>query len=402
MHPFEYRDEEMWCEDVPLQKIAEEVSTPVYVYSRAGLVDRYRELMSAWPAGRKPTIAYAMRANPGRALLKVLNGEEMWVSIQSGGELMQAFKSGFSPGRIIFSGMARTEQEIRLALTKELHLVVADSRSELDRLARLAGEAGSPARTAIRVHPLAGKEPGKIGISLAQAEEVFRHAADTEGLEVIGIHHYIGRYFPEEEAFMEALKATLDLVDRLAAAGVMLTILDIGGTAGTLYVRKEFCSEVAEVIGDRVMRVVLEPGRSLVAGCGVMVTRVQLLKETTDKRFIVTDAAMNDMMQPALFQWYHDILPVRHFEPPDAPLYDVVGSLFEAIDHLGRNRPLAGIVPGDLLAVMDAGAYGSSMASNYAMRPRPAEVLVEGEKFRVVKRRENFQDMVRTEMDVDT
>ncbi|MBW2261526.1 MAG: diaminopimelate decarboxylase [Deltaproteobacteria bacterium] len=400
MRSFEYIDEEMFCEDVSLTKIAEEIGTPVYVYSKSALAGRFRRIMGAWPEGRRPTIAYAMRANFGKALLGVLNAEDAWVSIQSGGELMQAFKAGFSPGRIIFSGMGRSDDEVRLALTKEIYLVVADSRSELDRISRLATEAGTPTRTAIRVHPLAGREPGKIGIPLIQAEEVIRHAADTDGLEVVGIHHYIGRYFPEEEPFLEALRSTLELVDRLAAAGVMLTVLDIGGTAGELFLNRAFCLQVAEAVGTRPMRIVLEPGRSLVATAGVLLTRVQGLKETADKRYIVADAAMNDMMTPALFQWYHDIRPVRNFEPPDAPLYDVVGPMFEAVDHLGRNRPLAGVVPGDLLAVMDAGAYGSAMACNYAMRPRPAEVMVDGESFRLVRRRETFQDIVRTEMDV--
>ena len=400
MRPFEYIDEEMFCEDVSLTRIAEEVGTPVYVYSKNGLAGRFRRIMNAWPEGRRPTVAYAMRANPGKAILGVLDSVEAWVSIQSGGELMQAFRSGFSPGRIVFSGMGRSDDEVRLALAKEIYLVVADSRSELDRLARLAAEAGTPTRTAIRVHPLAGREPGKIGIPLVQAEEVIRHAADTDGLEVVGIHHYIGRYFPEEGPFLEALSQTLELVDRLAAAGVMLTVLDIGGTAGELFLNAPFCAQVAEAVGTRPMRIVLEPGRSLVAQAGVLLTRVQDLKETADKRYIVADAAMNDMMSPALFQWYHDIRPVRNFEPPDAPLYDVVGPLFDAVDHLGRSRPLAGIVPGDLLAVMDAGAYGSSLACNYAFRPRPAEVMVDGEGYRIVRRRETFQDIVRTETDV--
>lgn len=401
MRSFEYRDEEMWCEQVSLSAIAEEVGTPLYVYSKAALVGRYRRLKAAWPEGRKPTIAYSMRANPNRALLGVLNAEEAWISILTGGEMMQAFKAGFSPGRIIFSGMGKSDDEVRLALAKELHLIVADSRSELDQLARLAVEAKTSARTAIRVHPIAGKEPGKIGIPLAQAEEVFRHAADTDGLEVIGIHHYIGRYFPEMDPFMEALEETLKLVERLAAAGVMLTVLDIGGTAGRLYDSAELCAAVARAVGPRPMQIVLEPGRSLMAEAGVLLTRVQGLKETTEKRFIVVDAAMNDFAPPALLQWYHDIRPVRRFEPPDAPLYDVVGPLFDAIDHLGRSRPLAGVVPGDLLAVMDAGAYGSALACNYAMRTRPAEVLVDGDVYKVIRRREAFQDLVRTEMDVD-
>jgi diaminopimelate decarboxylase len=400
MRPFDYIDQEMFCEDVSLTKIAEKVGTPVYVYSKSALAARFHKLMNAWPEGRRPTIAYAMRANPTRALLGVLNSAESWVSIQSGGELMQAFRAGFSPGRIVFSGMGRSDDEVRLALAKEIYLVVADSRSELDRLSRLAGESGNLTRTAIRIHPLAGREPGKIGIPLAQAEEVIRHAADTDGLEVVGIHHYIGRYFPEPEPFLEALQSTLELVDRLAAAGVMLTVLDIGGTAGKLFLDSEFCARVASSVGTRPMRIVLEPGRSLAGPAGVLLTRVQDLKETADKRYVVADAAMNDMMSPALFQWYHDIRPVRNFDPPDAPLYDVVGPLFDAVDHLGRGRALAGVVPGDLLAVMDAGAYGSALSCNYAMRPRPAEVMVDGESFAVVRRRETFQDLVRTETDM--
>jgi diaminopimelate decarboxylase len=401
MEPFGYRNEEMWCEQVPLSALATEYGTPLYVYSKAALTGRYRRLLSAWPDRRRPTIAFSMRANPVRGLLRILNAEEAWVSIMSGGEMMQAFRAGFSPGRIVLSGMGKSEEEIRLALTKEIYLMVADSRAELDRIARLAQEAGTLARTSIRVHPLSGKEPGKIGIPLPQAEEVFRHAADSDGLEVIGIHHHIGRYFPESDSFLEALRETLDLVDRLAAAGVMLTILDFGGSAGVLYDQRDFCTAVAGMVGERPLKIVLEPGRSLVAGSGMLLTRVVQLKETADRRFIVTDAAMSDLMTPALFHWHHEIRPVRAFDPPDAPLYDVVGPLFEPEDHLGRKRPLAGVVPGDLLAVMDVGAYGGSLSTNYCMRPRPAAVLVENEGHRLVRRREVFQDIVRAEMDVD-
>jgi len=401
METFEYRDEEMWCEGVPVARVAGEVGTPVYVYSKSAIVQRFRSVMRAWPERRRPTIAYSMRANSCKALLRILCAEEAWVSVQSGGEMMQAFLSGFSPGRIVYSGMGKTDDELRLALTKEIYLVVADTRSDLDRLARLSQELGTPIRTSIRVHPISGKEPGKIGIPLPHAAEVFRHAAEIEGLEVIGIHHHIGRYFPETGPFLDALKETLALVDRLSAAGVVLTILDFGGSAGRLYDQPDFCTAVAQEVGSRPLRIILEPGRSLVASTGVLLTRVHLIKESAEKRFIVTDASMSDLATPALLQWYHDVRPVRRFEPPAEPLYDVVGPLFEPVDHLATGRALAGTVPGDLLAVMDAGAYGLALASNYCLRPRPPEVMVDGEAFRIVRRREAFQDMVRTEMDVD-
>jgi diaminopimelate decarboxylase len=395
----EYREGELFCEGVRLSAIAEEVETPCYVYSRAAIVDRYRRLVSAWPPERRPAIAYAMRVNPSRAILSVLDASEAWVSLTSGMEMMQAFRARFSPGRMIFSGLARSEDEIRMALAKELYLIVADSRSDLDRLSRLAVDARTRARTAIRVH-LPGGPPSKVGIPIGQAEEVCRHAADTDGLEVVGLHLYMGHHLSGPEEFTDALTPVLDLVDRLGAAGVMMTVLDLGSAVGALLEDPSFCSSVAAQVGSRPLRLVVEPGRTLVGHAGVLVTRVDNLKESREKRYLVTDASMTDLLTPALFGTEHDIVPVREFEPPDAPLFDVVGPHYETADVLGTGRALAGVVPGDLLCVRDAGAFGRAMSMNLGMRPRPAEVLVDEVRFHVIKRRETFQDIVRTETDV--
>jgi diaminopimelate decarboxylase len=388
------------CEGVSLASIAEQVGTPCYVYSRAALIKRYRTLVGSWPQARQPTLAYSMRVNPSRALLSILSSQDAWVCLTSKEELMQAFRAGFSPGRMIFSGMSKSEEELTLALNKEICLVVTDSRSELDRLARMASRTGNRARTAIRVHPLEDGTDGKVGIPMNLAEEVFRHAADTEGLEVVGLHLYMGRQMADSGKFIAALGDCLALIDRLSAAGVVLTLLDIGSSAGAMLDDPAFCELVAVTVGPRMLRIIIEPGHSLVGRTGVLLTTVDHLKETSDNRFLLADASLNDLLSPSLFSTRHEILPVRQFESPDAPLFDVVGPMYEVNDTIGRDRCLAGTVPGDLLCVMDTGAFGYAMASNFGMRPRPPEVLVEDESFRIIRRRETFQDMVRAESDV--
>ncbi len=398
MPSFEHRGEEMWCEGVPLTRIAQETGTPCYVYSRAALLARWRRLVEAWPRDRQATIAYAARANPGRSVLGLLCAQEALVSVVSAGEMLQALRCGFSPGRMIWSGMGKSDDDLRLAMVKGIYLTVADSRSELDRMARLAVEAGTRARVSIRIG--AGPSHGKVGIPIHQSEDVFRHAADIEGLEVVGVNLYLGTHPADAAAVLEPLGRTMEIMDRLSAAGVVLTILDLGGSLGGLVDSPEICAAVAQAVGRRLVRIVIEPGRALVGEAGAMLTRVLQLKETSDRRCLVVDAAMTDLPGPALFGSELPIVPVRHFEPPEAPLFDVAGPLFESNDVLGTGRPLAGVVPGDLLAILNTGAFGWSMSSSYCFRPRPPEVLVDGDTVRLVRRREQFQDMVRTETDV--
>lgn len=398
MSAVEYRDDELWCEGVPLSSVAREVETPCFVYSRGAMVERIQGFADAWPGPTPPTPAYSVRVNPARAILSLLESAGAWISLTTGMEMMQAFRSGFSPGRMLLSGLGKTEDEIRLALHKDLFLVVADSRSELDRLARVAAQISVRARTAIRVHP-AGDHPSKVGIPLPLAEEVFRHASDTEGLEVIGLHLFFGRHLPSREAYLEVLDQVLSLTDRLSAAGVVLTCLDMGSAVAPLMLDRRFCETVVEHIGGRPLKILFEPGRTLVSQAGVLLTTVDTIKESAGTRYLVVDASMADLPSPALFGSEHPIVPVRHFEPPDAPLFDVVGTLYESGDVLGRGRALAGVVPGDLLCVQDTGAFGRTLSSNMTMKPRPPEILVDGDKFHVIRRRETFQDMVRTETD---
>ncbi len=399
MIAFEYIDGELCCEGVKLSVIASDVGTPCYVYSREAIIGRVRTLVGAWPASRTPTLAYGMRVNPSRAILSLLAATEAWVSVTSGAEMMQAMRAGFSPGRMIFSGTERTEEELGLALNKGVHLIVADSRSELDRMARKAMDLGTRARTAIRVHPSA-EGPSKVGIPMNLAEKVFRQAADTEGLEVVGLDLFLGRHINDPSRMLEPLAEVVTLMDSLGAAGVMLTMLDIGSSAGQLFDDPGFCTAVAQVVGARPLRIVIEPGRSIVGQAGVLMTRVTNLKESADKHYLLVDGSISDLVAPVLFGSRHPVRPVRQFEPPDAPLFDVVGPQYETSDLLAADLPLAGVVPGDLLSHENAGAFGRILSNNLGMRPRPPEVLVEGDSFRLIRRRETFQDMIRTETDV--
>jgi diaminopimelate decarboxylase len=419
METFEPRAGVLHAEQVPLVQIAEQVGTPVYVYSRAHFESRYRALIAAL-APLPVDICYAVKANSNLQVLRCFQQLGAGFDIVSGGELQRVLSAGGDPTGVVFSGVGKTEAEIDFALKVGIGCFNVESSAELDRLAARASLLGRRAAISIRVNPnvdagthpyiSTGLERNKFGVPIATARALYRVAADHPALDVRGIDCHIGSQISSPAPLLEALTSLLELVDALAADGIVLTHLDLGGGLGVRY-RDEpdfdvsaYGASLRQALAGRALQLVLEPGRYLVANGGVLVTRVEYLKTSSapdTPNFAIVDAAMNDLIRPALYQAWHDIVPVTEPAPALAPqTWQIVGPVCETGDFLGHDRELA-LTPGDLLAVRSAGAYGMVQSSNYNTRSRPPEVLVDGDRFAVVRRRETVRDQLRLELAED-
>lgn len=404
--PFEFRAGVLTCEAVPLPDIADAVGTPCYVYSRRAVLDNYRRLVRAF----KPLdarIFYAVKANANLSLLRLLADEGSGFDIVSGGELYRLNRLGVDPGRIIFSGVGKTERELDAAVAQGIFAIVLESAEELELLVEVA--AGRPAAVSVRVNPDvdAGAHPyistglrgHKFGIDPAQLPDLLGRLRDHPEVHLVGVGAHIGSQILELEPYAEAFRKIRELADRVRPDWPDLTWLDVGGGFGIPY-RGEapfdlegLSARLADLRGG--YRLVLEPGRCIVGPAGLLLTRVIRSKTNHGKDFLVVDGAMNDLVRPALYGSWHEILPVRQGDPEITA--DVVGPVCESADFLGRDRSLPRLAAGECLAVMDAGAYGFAAASNYNARPRAAEVLVDGSEFKVVRRRETLEDLLRGE-----
>jgi diaminopimelate decarboxylase len=408
---FQYRGDTLHAEDVPLDRLAAEFGTPTYVYSRATLERHWHAFDRAF-ADRPHLVCYAVKANGNLGVLNALARLESGFDIVSLGELERVLAAGGEARRVVFSGVGKRADEMRRALELGIRCFNVESEAELDRLNRVAGEVGRPAPVSLRVNPdvdpkthpyiATGLKESKFGIDVADALAVYRRAADLPNLEVVGIDCHIGSQLTSLSPFLDALDRVLALIHRLADEGIALHHLDVGGGLGVRY-RDETPPEPAEYaeainarLGGLAMEVLIEPGRAIVANAGVLLTRVEYLKPTAHRRFAIVDAAMNDLIRPALYEAYHEVVPVRRDGGGEEAAYDLVGPVCESSDFLARNRALR-LAPGDLLALRTAGAYGFSMASNYNGRPRPAELMVDGDRIHVVRRRETCQDLYRGE-----
>ena len=407
---FSYQQDQLCVEDVYLNDIAERFGTPCYVYSRAALTDGYRQFAEAFKS-REHLICYAVKANSSLAILNLFAKLGAGFDIVSGGELQRVLAAGGSANKVVFSGVGKSEAEMRAALEAGILCFNVESESELSRLNQVAGEAGKIAPISLRVNPdvdaqthpyiATGLKENKFGVAFEDALRLYQKAASMPNLRICGIDCHIGSQLTEIPPFVEALQKVLGLVDELASRGIQISHIDIGGGLGIRY-RDETPPAVADYIhalstclGDRPQKILFEPGRSLVGNTGVLLTRVEYLKHGEHRNFAVVDAAMNDLMRPALYDAWHDIQAVT--PRAEAPLrYEIVGPVCESGDFLGRDRALA-LHEGDLLAIMSAGAYGMSMSSNYNTRPRAAEVMVSGNKFQTVRARETFDHLIATE-----
>ena len=393
-------------EGVALERIADDVGTPCFVYSRAAIERTWREYDEAL-AGIPHEVCYAVKANSNLAVIDVLGRLGAGFDIVSGGELERVLAAQVPAARIVFSGVGKSDAEMAAALEAGVGCFNVESAQELDRLASLAGTAGKPAPVSVRVNPdidarthpyiTTGLNENKFGVPVDDVRGLYARAAANPSLEVRGIDCHIGSQLASLEPYLDALDRLLALVDSLDRDGIRLAHLNLGGGLGIRYGDESppepaaLAGAVAERLAGREIVLMLEPGRSIVGNAGVLITRVEYLKHNGSKRFAVVDAAMNDLIRPALYDAWHDIVPVRPREGVPEP-YEIVGPVCESGDFLGRGRPLV-LEPGDLLAVRSAGAYAFAMSSNYNSRPRAAEVMVDGDRYHVVRKREQVRDL---------
>ncbi len=414
MSHFDYQNGVLHAEDLALDAIAEQYGTPAYVYSKAQLTDNFDAYAKAC-AGRDALVCYAMKANSNLAILNLLVGRGAGFDIVSGGELLRVIAAGGDPKKVIFSGVGKSVDEMRLALSHDILCFNVESIPELHRLNEVAGSMGKKARISLRVNPnvdpkthpyiATGLKASKFGVSFDEALETYRTAAALPHLDVSGIDCHIGSQLLDDAPLLEALDKLIELIDALGAEGIHLHHLDMGGGLGVDYgdgapvpvgdyldrVVKRVDAWCAEKHGGAPIKVIFEPGRSIVGNAGVLLTRVEFIKHGEEKNFCIVDAAMNDMARPAMYQAWMDMQPVRRTEAA-AALFDVVGPICESGDWLARDREL-NVEPGDLLGMKTAGAYGMTMASNYNTRGRAVELMVDGGQVHVVRQRENPADL---------
>lgn len=408
MNPaFSLRNGALHAEAVDLRMIAERFSTPTYVYSRQAITSNFHAYRDAF-SRIQPLICYAVKANSNLAILALLASEGAGFDIVSGGELLRVIAAGGDPGRVIFSGVGKREEEIELALSHGILCFNVESEPELDRINTIALRRRQRAPITFRINPdvdpkthpyiSTGLKSNKFGVAWHDAERLYRRAAAMPGIQVRGIECHIGSQITELAPFADAMARLLDLVDRLEAAGISLEHIDVGGGRGISYngeslvPMSEFADALIAQLGSRPYRLLLEPGRSIVGDAGLLLTRVEYVKRGETKNFAIVDAAMNDLIRPTLYGAHHGVLPVvpREGEALDC---DVVGPVCESGDWLARERSLV-VAEGDLLAILDAGAYAMTMASNYNTRTRPAEVLVDGDGVHLIRERERFEDLI--------
>ncbi|WP_447978682.1 diaminopimelate decarboxylase [Candidatus Nitrospira bockiana] len=412
MHDFAYRDGELYCEDVPLSRVAKEVGTPCYVYSHHTLIQHFRAFDGAFQ-DVPHIVAFAMKANSNLAILRLMAKEGSGADIVSGGELYRALRAGMAPAKIVFAGVGKSREEIRQALDADILMFNVESSAELQAINDVAAEAKKRARVALRINPdidpkthpyiSTGLKKSKFGISAERALDEFKLAAALGHIDVVGVHAHIGSQLTDVTPFVDSLKKVLALVETLKAHGANIRYLNIGGGLGITYSDetppppKELAKAVSPLLRDLKCVLIMEPGRVIVGNAGILVTRVLYTKAGEAKDFVIVDAAMNDLIRPSLYGAYHEIKPVRQAPTAAIQTVDVVGPVCESGDFLAKDRAMSEARPGDLLAVMSAGAYGFVMSSNYNSRPRIPEVLVRESEVHVIRAREDYADLVRGE-----
>ncbi len=408
MDYFSYKNQSLHAEDIDVKVLAAQYGTPLYVYSRATLERHWHAFNDA--LGDHPhLICYAVKANSNIGVLSVLAKLGSGFDIVSGGELARVIEAGGDMSKVVFSGVGKTPEEIEFALQQGIHCFNVESEPELERINAVAGKLGKKAPISLRINPdvdakthpyiSTGLKANKFGIARERAVEVYSLAASLEHLNVVGMDCHIGSQLTETGPFVDALDRLLELVDELSAKGIEISHLDVGGGLGVTYKDetpphpKEYAKAIAaKMAGREHLTLIMEPGRAIAANAGIMLTKVEFVKEGEDKSFAIVDAAMNDLIRPSLYSAWMSIIPVDENPAHKPHVYDVVGPICETGDFIGKDRELA-IAPGDLLAVRSAGAYGFVMASNYNTRCRPAELLVDKSDVHVVRERENLKDL---------
>jgi diaminopimelate decarboxylase len=422
---FHYRNGELYCEDVPVAKIAREAGTAVYIYSKATLLHHYRQIAEAF-APVDTTICYSIKSCGNISICRVLAEEGCGFDVTSGGELYRALQAGGDPKKIIYAGVGKTDAEIREAIEAGIAAFNIESEEEIENIDRIAGAMGRRAVGALRINPdvdprthsytTTGKKETKFGVDIERAERVFERYRNLRNLRLGGIHIHIGSPVYTIEPYVDAVQKVTELIDRLGRRGHAIEWLDMGGGFGVDYERPgqalpitEHARALVPLVKGKPYRIAIEPGRYIAGNAGILLTSVLYRKQGGSRRFVIVDAGMNDLIRPALYGSFHFIWPAipdpanvpaqrdRETRPVDGEVVDVVGPICESGDFLAKDRPLPQTRRGDLLAIFTAGAYGFAMSSNYNNRPRVPEVLVDGGSYRVIRRRENYEDLLAPE-----
>jgi diaminopimelate decarboxylase len=412
MHDFIYKNRELYCEGVPVKSVAQRVGTPFYLYSSNTLANHVRAFTGAF-SGVPHLICFALKSNSNGAVLRLLGKEGAGADIVSGGELFRALRAGIAPKKIVYAGVGKRRDEIEYALKIGILMFNVESGEELLALDQAAQEMHAKARIALRVNPnidpkthayiSTGLKESKFGIPIEQALEYYQTARNLSNVEVVGVHQHIGSQITEVQPFVDAIEKLVGFVKELRSIGMSIKYLNIGGGLGITYkdetppLPKELAKAIQPLLKDCGCTLVLEPGRAIVGNAGILVTNALYHKDSGEKRFLIVDAGMNDLIRPSLYEAYHDIRPVIEPASSQKAVFDVVGPICESGDFLAKDRELPEVKQGDLLAVMGAGAYGFSMSSNYNSRLRVAEVMVKGKEYFVVRERETYTDLIRNE-----
>ena len=415
MHDFKYRHNELHCEAKAIRELAGKYGTPLFVYSRKTILDHYRKIRSAFKSV-KPLICYSMKANSNLSICSTLMKEGAGLDIVSGGELYKALRTGVSPRKIVYASVGKTEDEIIFAIKNNILLFNVESLPELRAIDRVARSLKRRQAVCIRINPdvkpkthkyiTTGHEENKFGVDIDTARSVLLNRNQFRNLDISGIHLHIGSQIVDSRPFVKAISKIVDLIKLLGRNGIKIKWLNIGGGLGIIYSGErpqtalEYAAAILPLLKEAKTRIILEPGRFIIGNAGILVTRVVYIKETLRKNFAIVDAGMNDLVRPSLYDAYHDVLPVNSMPYSRAgkvQRYDIVGPICESGDFLAKGRKFIDLREGDIIAVMSAGAYGYSMSSNYNSRPRVAEVLVTGNQTRLIRRRETYADLIRTE-----
>ncbi len=411
---FEYQEGELYCDGLKIKTIADEVQTPFYLYSSEILISTYESYKKAF-SKIDTLICYATKANSNLAILNTLAKKGSGIDVVSGGELFKALKAGFPPEKIVFNGNGKTRQELEYALENDLLMINVDSINELFVLNQIASEKTKKAKIAIRVNPdvnpithhyiATGLAKSKFGVNIHEVKDIYLQASKLENVEIKGIHCHVGSQIIQTNLYGEVLQKVIKLAEELHEIGIIIEYINLGGGLGIRYHDEDVptIEHLSEIILPYIIntnyKLILEPGRSIVGEAGILVTKINYIKKGFHKYFVIVDAAMNDLIRPAFYKSYHRILPVVEYNMENEGLIaDIVGPICEDGDFFARERLLPKPEEGDLLAILDTGAYGFAMSSNYNMRPRIAEVMVSNGKYYIIRQRESYEDLVNKEI----
>ncbi len=413
MHDFKVKGNQLYCEKVKVQSLAEKYGTPLYVYSYNTIVDHYKKLQEAFEP-IKPLICFSVKANSNLAILKALVSKGAGLDIVSGGELFRALKAGCDPKKIVYASVGKTAAEIETAIKKGILFFNVESLPELENINRIAKRLNKITNAAIRINPdvepkthkfiTTGKLTNKFGIDFDTAARIFSAQRSFMNVRICGIHIHIGSQITESSPFIAALNKVTVFIAKLNRQGIHLEYLNMGGGLGIIYDKEtpqtaqEFAAKVLPLLKETGLKVIMEPGRFIIGNASILVAKVLYIKSTPLKKFVIIDAGMNDLIRPALYSAHHNIVPVHGGDERHHVVVDVVGPICESGDFLAKERLMPAVKEGDNLAVMSAGAYGFSMSSNYNSRRRAAEVLVKGNKVFLIRKRETYEDLVRNEV----